>query len=204
MAYTAQPRSKDHWSMRLNLKRPGGVRLAALVVAAVQTVLLALTASSLATGGGLYGCTSACGTAAQPVTPAFAVILGIVMLVLPLVIGALSEEWRLGVALSVLAGHPRAAHCQQHPAHPHQHHRPPDARQGHAARRPLPYQPLRPALLAGPGAPADAPVRARALRAPRLARLGDRLRLPRRLSLAAHPLRTRHATSVALSRPWMS
>ncbi len=103
MAYTAQPRSKDHWSMRLNLKRPGGVRLAALVVAAVQAVLLALTVSSLATGGGLYGCTSACGTAAQPVTPAFAVILGIVMLVLPLVIGALSEEWRLGVALSVLA-----------------------------------------------------------------------------------------------------
>jgi hypothetical protein len=89
--------------MRLNLKRPGGVRLAAIVVAAVQTVLLALTVSSLATGGGLYGCTSACGTAAQPVTPAFAVILGIVMLVLPLVIGALSEEWRLGVALSVLA-----------------------------------------------------------------------------------------------------
>ena len=89
--------------MRLNLKRPGGVRLAAIVVTAVQTVLLALTASSLATGGGLYGCTSACGTAAQPVTPAFAVLLGIVMLVLPLVIGALSEEWRLGVALSVLA-----------------------------------------------------------------------------------------------------
>src|SRR5258706_16451702 len=102
MAYSSQhspqPRTKDHWSMRLSLKRPGRVPLAVLVVAAVQTVLLALTASSLATGGGLYGCTSACGTAAQPATPALAVVLGLVMLVLPLVIGALSEEWRLGGA----------------------------------------------------------------------------------------------------------
>lgn len=102
MAYTAQPRTKDHWSMRLRLKRPGGVRPAALVVAAVQTVLLTVTASSLATSGGLYGCTSACGTAAQPVTPALAVLFGMVMLVLPLVIGALCEEWQHGVALAVL------------------------------------------------------------------------------------------------------
>jgi hypothetical protein len=102
MAYSAQPRTKDHWSMRLRLKRPGGVPLAALVLAAVQALLLALTVSSLATGGGLYGCTSACGTAAQPATPALAVFLGIMMLVLPLVIGALCEDWRLAVALAVL------------------------------------------------------------------------------------------------------
>src|SRR5260221_1840761 len=100
--HSPQPRTKDHWSMRLSLKRPGRVPLAALVVAAVQTLLLALTASSLATGGGLYGCTSACGTAAQPATPALAVVLGLVMLVLPLVIGALSEEWRLCVLLALL------------------------------------------------------------------------------------------------------
>jgi len=100
--HSPQPRTKDHWSMRLSVKRPGRVRPAALVVAAVQTVLLVITASSLATGGGLYGCTSACGTAAQPATPALAVVLGIVMLVLPLVIGALSEDWGLGVALAVL------------------------------------------------------------------------------------------------------
>jgi hypothetical protein len=106
MAYTAQPRNKDHWSMRLRVKRPGGIRLAALVVAAVQTVLLLLTASSLASNGGLYGCTSACGTAAEPATPAFAVLLGIVMLVLPLVIGALCEDWRLSVALAVLPAFP--------------------------------------------------------------------------------------------------
>lgn len=102
MSYSAQPRPKDHWSMRLRLKRPGGVPVLALVVALIQTILLALTVSSAATGGGLYGCTSACGTAAQPVTPVFAVILGIVMLVAPLVIGALCQEWRLAVALAVL------------------------------------------------------------------------------------------------------
>jgi hypothetical protein len=102
MGYAAQPRNKDHWSMRLRLKRPGGVRPAALVVAAVQTALLAATASSLGTGGGLYGCTSACGTAAEPATPPLAVVLGIVILVLPVVIGALCEDWRLGIALAVL------------------------------------------------------------------------------------------------------
>lgn len=102
MSYSAQPRPKDHWSMRLRLKRPGGVPVLALVVALIQTILLALTVSSAATGGGLYGCTSACGTAAQPVTPVFAVVLGIVMLVAPLVIGALCQEWRLAVALAVL------------------------------------------------------------------------------------------------------
>jgi hypothetical protein len=102
MAYSAQPRTKDHWSMRLHVKRPGDARPAALVVAALQTVLLALTVSSFATGGGLYGCTSACGTAAQPATPAFAVVLGLVMLLAPLDIGAFCAERRLGVALAVL------------------------------------------------------------------------------------------------------
>jgi hypothetical protein len=102
MAYSAQPRTKDHWSMRLHVKRPGDAHPAALVVAAIQTVLLALTVSSFATGGGLYGCTSACGTAAQPTTPAFAVVLGALMLLAPLVIGAFCAEWRLGVALAVL------------------------------------------------------------------------------------------------------
>jgi hypothetical protein len=101
MAYSAQPRNKEHWSMRLRIKRPGGVRPAALVVAIIQTLLLMVTVSSLATGGGLYGCTSACGTAAEPATPALAVVLGIVMLVLPLVIGALCEDWRLAVGLAV-------------------------------------------------------------------------------------------------------
>ncbi len=102
MAYAAQPRNKDHWSMRLRVKRPGGVHPAALVMALVQTLLLAATASSLATGGGLYGCVSACGTAAEPVTPFLAVALGVAMLVLPLLIGAFCADWRLSVGLAVL------------------------------------------------------------------------------------------------------
>ena len=99
---TGRQSAKDHWSMRLRVKRPGSVRLAALVVAALETVLLGLTVSSLATGGGLYGCSSACGVAGHPATPALAVILGIAMLVAPLVIGALCDEWQFSVALAVL------------------------------------------------------------------------------------------------------
>lgn len=102
MAHAVQTRTKDHWSVRLHVKRPGGMRPAVLVAVAVQTVLLVITASPLATGGGLYGCNSACGTTEKPATPALAVILGIVMLLLPLIIGALCTEWRLGVALAVL------------------------------------------------------------------------------------------------------
>ena len=102
MAYAAQQRNKDHWSMRLHLKRPGGVHPVALILALVQTVLLAATVSSLATSGGLYGCVSACGTAAEPVTPLLAIVLGIAMLVLPLLIGAFCADWRLAIALAVI------------------------------------------------------------------------------------------------------
>ena len=102
MAQAVQPRTKNHWSVRLHVKRPGGTRPTVLVAVVIQTILLVITTSSLATGGGLYGCNSACGTADKPARPALAVILGIVMLLLPLVIGALCAEWRLGVALAVL------------------------------------------------------------------------------------------------------
>jgi hypothetical protein len=88
--------------MNIRVRRPGGISVAALVVVVIQTVLLAATVSSLATGGGLYGCTSACGTAEAPATPPLAIALGVVMLVLPLVIGALCADWRLSVALAVL------------------------------------------------------------------------------------------------------
>ena len=102
MSYTAQPRTKNHWSVRLHLKRPGGIFRAAIVVAVVQMALLAVAVSSFATGGGLYGCFTACGTASQPTVPWLAVLLGIVMLILPLVTGALCQEWKLSVALAVL------------------------------------------------------------------------------------------------------
>ena len=103
MSPGAQPRVKDHWSVRLRVKRPGPVnRTVLIVLALVQTLLLIVTASSLATGGGLYGCSSACGTAAQPTTPALAVFLGMLMLLLPIVIGALCETWPGALALAAL------------------------------------------------------------------------------------------------------
>jgi hypothetical protein len=102
MAYAPQQHDQDHWSLNLRVKRPGRVPLAALVIAVIQTLLLAATASALGTGGGLYGCTSACGTADAPATPPIAIALGIVILVLPLIIGALSQDWRLAIALAVL------------------------------------------------------------------------------------------------------
>jgi hypothetical protein len=102
MAYAPQQHDQDHWSLNLRVKRPGRVPLAALVVAVIQTLLLAATASALGTGGGLYGCTSDCGTADAPATPPIAIALGIVILVLPVVIGALCADWQLSVALAVL------------------------------------------------------------------------------------------------------
>jgi hypothetical protein len=103
MSAGLQPRVKDHWSVRLRVKRPGPVnRTVLIVLAVVQTLLMVVTASSLATGGGLYGCSSACGTAAVPTTPALAVLLGILMLLLPVVIGALCETWPGALALAAL------------------------------------------------------------------------------------------------------
>lgn len=103
MSSMVQQRTKNHWSVRLHIQRPGTAsRMALLVMGIVQALLLTLTASSLATGGGLYGCSSACGTQAEPTVPALAVLLGMVMLLLPLVMGALSFTWQLAVAAATL------------------------------------------------------------------------------------------------------
>ena len=103
MSSMVQQRTKNHWSVRLHIKRPGTAsRTALLVMGIVQALLLTLTASSLATGGGLYGCSSACGTQAEPTVPALAVLLGMVMLLLPLVMGALSFTWQMAVATAAL------------------------------------------------------------------------------------------------------
>src|SRR5262249_53363826 len=107
MASTIQPRTKDHWSLRLRIKRPNTAsRTAAGALALAQTLLLTLTASSLATGGGLYGCTSACGTTAKPATPAIPVFFSVLMLVLPVRIGAVSPAWEGAVAFGVLPWFP--------------------------------------------------------------------------------------------------
>lgn len=103
MATSYQPRTKDHWSVRLRIKRPDAKdRTALIVLMVVQAVLLVLTASSVATGGGLYGCAGPCGTQAEPTTPALAVLLGMVMLLLPIVMGFLSADWQGAIAAAVI------------------------------------------------------------------------------------------------------
>ena len=103
MATSIQPRTKDHWSVRLRIKRPGEKnRTVLLVLMIVQALLMILTATSIATGGGLYGCSGPCGTPAQPTTPAFAVLLGMLMLLLPIVIGILSADWQGAIAATVI------------------------------------------------------------------------------------------------------
>jgi hypothetical protein len=103
MATNVKPRTKDHLSIRLQIQRPttaSGTVL--LILALVQAIILTLTASALADSGALYGCSAPCGTAAQPTTPAMAVFLGIVLLVLPVVIGLLCETWQGAVILAAV------------------------------------------------------------------------------------------------------
>ncbi len=107
MNATAQPRVKDHWSLRLQIRRPSTAsRIAVIILALAQALLMTLTSSSLATGGGLYGCSSACGTAAEPAKPAIAIFFGILMIAIPLVIGALNESWAAAIAFAVLPWFP--------------------------------------------------------------------------------------------------
>ena len=103
MAVNMKPRTKDHWTLRLRVKRPGSAAGGMLLaLAAIQAVLLFLTASAFAHGGGLYGCSSPCGTPAQPTTPLLAVLIGIAIFTLPAVIGLYSSTWRTAVAMAVL------------------------------------------------------------------------------------------------------
>ena len=104
MSTNFQPRKKDHISIKLRLKRPSGSGswLILLVLALVQTVLLFLTTTGGATNGSLYGCSPSCGTPAQPATPALAVIFGVLVLLLPIVIGALSPSWQAALALGMI------------------------------------------------------------------------------------------------------
>jgi hypothetical protein len=104
MATSVQPRKKDHWSVRLRVKRPTttGSWLIPLLLALVQTVLLFLTTTGQASSGALYGCSSPCGTPAQPTTPALAVIFGVLILLIPIVIGALSPSWQAAITLAAI------------------------------------------------------------------------------------------------------
>lgn len=106
MATNVRPRTKDHWSVPLRIRRPGGASgppLAALMLVLVQAVLLFLTASPFAKGGGVYGCgnTPCHVTAAHP-APMLATLFGIVIFVLPVVLGAIARSWAEAVALAVV------------------------------------------------------------------------------------------------------
>ncbi len=103
MATNLKPRTKDHWSVRLRIKRPGGASSPVLIgLALFQTLLLILTASSLAQNGGLYACSTPCWTTPQPTTPLLAMLFGILVLVIPAALGALSASWQEGVTLATL------------------------------------------------------------------------------------------------------
>lgn len=103
MATNLKPRLKDHWSVRLRIKRPGGASSPVLIgLALVQTLLLILTASSLAQSGGLYACSAPCWTTPQPATPFLAMLFGVLVLALPVALGALSGTWQEGVTLATL------------------------------------------------------------------------------------------------------
>jgi hypothetical protein len=95
--------TKDHWSLRLRIKRPGTAgRAVLLILAGVQALLLYLTSSSAATSGALYGCSSPCGLNQQPDTPFAAIAISAAIFLLPAVIGALSDSWQEAMGLAVL------------------------------------------------------------------------------------------------------
>ncbi len=103
MSTHVRPGTKDHWSLRLNIKRPGDTnRLVLLGLALLQALLLYLTASSAATNGSLYGCSTPCGANAQPTTPWIAILISLAIFILPAVIGALTRTWQEAVGLAAL------------------------------------------------------------------------------------------------------
>jgi hypothetical protein len=72
-----------------------------LILAAVQTILLYLTTSSLPTLNTVYGCSSLCGSGGQRFVPLIAALFGIAMFALPTIIGAFSRTWRSALVLAV-------------------------------------------------------------------------------------------------------
>jgi hypothetical protein len=103
MATPMRSGSKDHWSLRLRVKRPGTAgRAALLVLAGVQGLLLFLTSSSAATSGALYGCASPCGLNKQPDVPFSAILISAAIFLLPAVIGALSATWQEAMGFAAL------------------------------------------------------------------------------------------------------
>jgi hypothetical protein len=106
MAMNVRPRSQDHWSIPLRIRRPGGTggpTLAALILVVVQAVALFLTASPFVKGGGIYGCGSTpCHVTTTHPAPILATLFGILIFVLPVVLGVLARSWAEAVTLAVV------------------------------------------------------------------------------------------------------
>jgi hypothetical protein len=96
---TMSPRGKNHWSVRLKIRRPGSAgSLVLVILALIQAVLLFATASTGAINGSLYGCSIPCGPAGVVDVPWLATLFSVVIFVLPGVIGGLAQSWQEAVA----------------------------------------------------------------------------------------------------------
>jgi hypothetical protein len=87
---------------QLSLARArANIGLIPLILAAVQTLLLYVTTSSLPVVEMVYGCNFFCATAANVVIT-IAALIGATTFALPSVIGAFSRTWRGALVLAVL------------------------------------------------------------------------------------------------------
>lgn len=87
---------------QLSLARArANIGLIPLALAAVQTLLLYVTTSSLPVVETVYGCNFFCATAAN-VVMAIAAVIGALAFALPSIIGAFSRTWRGALVLAVL------------------------------------------------------------------------------------------------------
>ncbi|HEY7780310.1 MAG TPA: hypothetical protein VIC85_08885 [Ktedonobacterales bacterium] len=104
MSPNVRVRPQNHWSLRLQIKRPGGPgRTALIVLGLAQALMLYFTASSFATTGGLYGCSTACAPAGvNTARPLASVVFAILILILPAIMGALSTSWPEAVMVSAI------------------------------------------------------------------------------------------------------
>jgi hypothetical protein len=81
----------------------GGPTLAALILVLVQAVVLFLTASPFAKGGGIYSCGSTpCQVTTAHAAPTLATIFGILIFVPPVGLGVLARSWTEAVTLAVV------------------------------------------------------------------------------------------------------
>lgn len=88
---------------QLSLARArASIGIVPLIVAAVQTILLYVTTSSLPILNTVYGCSSLCGSSGQRFVPLIAAFFGIAMFALPSVIGMFSRSWRSALVLAIL------------------------------------------------------------------------------------------------------